>query len=159
MAPDKMFDLLCVSGLTSAMAAGGDTPGFGVASKNVGRSFPPDILSFALPLAPDPADGEIDDVAARPRDRSVGVGMEASELRALFGAPKHQVSYTFRPQPIQAARRSKCSTNYALRRRAWRRPVGIKPGRNCLARRPTSRAIGLQLKIVAPSSRISLPRL
>jgi hypothetical protein len=31
--------------------------------------------------------------------------------------------------------------------------------RNCLARRPTSRAIGPQLKIVAPSSRISLPRL
>jgi hypothetical protein len=74
-----------------------------VASKKVGRSFPPDILSFALPLAPDPADGEIDDVAARPRDRSVGVGMEASELWALFGAPKHQVSYTFNDCPLATA--------------------------------------------------------
>jgi hypothetical protein len=74
-----------------------------VASKKVGRSFPPDILSFALPLTPDPADGEIDDVADRPRDRSVRVGMEASELQALFGAPKHQVSYTFKGRPATYA--------------------------------------------------------
>jgi hypothetical protein len=74
-----------------------------VASKKVGRSFPTDILSFALPLAPGPADGEIDDVADRPRDRSVRVGMEASELRALFGAPKHQVSYTFKERPATYA--------------------------------------------------------
>jgi hypothetical protein len=74
-----------------------------VAAKKVGRSFPSDILGFALPLAPDPADDEIDDVAVWPKERPVGVGMAASELPVLFGAPKHQVSYTFKGRPATYA--------------------------------------------------------
>jgi hypothetical protein len=71
-----------------------------VAAKKLGRSFPADILGFALPLAADPGDEEIDDVA----DRSKGpgrlqVGMKASELQALFGAPKLHVDYTFKGRP------------------------------------------------------------
>jgi hypothetical protein len=66
-----------------------------VAAKRIGRSFPSDILGFALPLAPDPADDEIDDVALRPKER-IRVGMVASELTARFGSPKHQVNYTFK---------------------------------------------------------------
>jgi hypothetical protein len=67
-----------------------------VAAKKVGRSVPPDILSFALPLAPDPADNEIDDVPDWRKESHVRVGMRASELPALFGASKHQVNYTFK---------------------------------------------------------------
>jgi hypothetical protein len=37
-----------------------------VVTKKAGRSCPADILGFALPLAPDPADNAIDDVAGGP---------------------------------------------------------------------------------------------
>jgi hypothetical protein len=67
-----------------------------VAAKKVGRSFPVDILSFALPLAPDPAEDESDEVADRSKLRLVAIGMTESELRALFGTPKLQVSHTFK---------------------------------------------------------------
>ena len=74
-----------------------------VAAKKVGRSFPSDILGFALPLAPDPADNEIDDVPDWRKEHPVRVGMKASELPALFGAPKHQVNYTFKGRPATYA--------------------------------------------------------
>jgi hypothetical protein len=74
-----------------------------VVTKKVGRSFPTDILSFALPLAPDPADNEIDDVADRPKEQGVQVGLKASELQALFGAPKLHVDYKFKGRPAEYA--------------------------------------------------------
>jgi hypothetical protein len=74
-----------------------------VAAKRIGRSFPSDILAFALPLAPDPADDEIDDVALQPKERPVRVGMVASELTARFGPPKHQVNYAFKGRPATYA--------------------------------------------------------
>jgi hypothetical protein len=74
-----------------------------VVTKKVGRSFPADILGFALPLAPDPADNEIDDVADGPQQQSVQVGMKASKLPTLFGAPKLQVAYTFKGRPAEYA--------------------------------------------------------
>lgn len=74
-----------------------------VVTKKVGRSFPADILSFALPLAPDPADNEIDDVAVGPQQQRVRVGMKASQLPTLFGAPKLQVAYTFKGRPAEYA--------------------------------------------------------
>jgi hypothetical protein len=67
-----------------------------VAAKKVGRSFRIDILSFALPLAPDPADHDSDEFADRSKIQRVAVGMKESELRAQFGAPKLQVPYTFK---------------------------------------------------------------
>jgi hypothetical protein len=74
-----------------------------VVSKKVGRSFPADILSFTLPLAPDPTDNEIDDVADGPQQQSVQVGMKASKLPTLFGAPKLRVAYTFKGRPAEYA--------------------------------------------------------
>jgi hypothetical protein len=67
-----------------------------VAAKKVGRSFPADILGFALPLAPDPADDEIDDLPDWTKERRIAVGMKESELRAQLGSPKLQVGYTFK---------------------------------------------------------------
>jgi len=58
-------------------------------------AFPPDILGFALPLAPDPAD-EIDDLPDWTKGGRIAVGMKESELRAQLGTPKLQVGYTFR---------------------------------------------------------------
>jgi hypothetical protein len=74
-----------------------------VAAKKVGRSSPAGILSFALPLAPDPEHDEIDDVADWRKEQGVDVGMKASELPALFGTPKLQVSYTFKGRPAEYA--------------------------------------------------------
>jgi hypothetical protein len=74
-----------------------------VVTKKVGRSFPADILSFALPLAPDPEDDGVDGVANPPKERGVQVGMKASELRALFGAPKLRVDYKFKGRPAEYA--------------------------------------------------------
>jgi hypothetical protein len=74
-----------------------------IAAKKIGRSFPADILGFALPLAPDPADEGIDDVADWSNEQRVAVGMRTDELRALFGPPKHQVSYTFKGRPAECA--------------------------------------------------------
>jgi hypothetical protein len=74
-----------------------------VAAKRTGRSFPSDILGFALPLAPDPSDDEIDDVANPPRERPVRVGMDAGDLSAVYGPPKHQVNYTFKGRPATYA--------------------------------------------------------
>jgi len=74
-----------------------------VAAKKIGRSFPVDILRFALPLAPDPADHEIDDVADRSKERRLAVGLKESELRALFGTPELRVSYTFKGHPAAYA--------------------------------------------------------
>jgi hypothetical protein len=74
-----------------------------VAAKKVGRTFAGDILVFALPLAPDPADEEIDDVANWSNEQRVAVGMKASELRARLGSPKLQVGYSFRGRPAEYA--------------------------------------------------------
>jgi hypothetical protein len=74
-----------------------------VAAKKVGRSFPIDILSFALPLAPDPADQESDEIADRSKIQLVAVGMKESELRAQFGTPKLQVPYTFKGHSAEHA--------------------------------------------------------
>ena len=52
-----------------------------VAAKKVGSLFPADILAFALPLAPDLAEDEGDEIADRSQKRSVAIGMKESELR------------------------------------------------------------------------------
>jgi hypothetical protein len=74
-----------------------------VVTKKVGRSFPADILSFALPLVPDHEDDEIENVADRLKERGVQVGMKASELHTLFGAPKLHVDYKFKGRPAEYA--------------------------------------------------------
>jgi hypothetical protein len=74
-----------------------------VAAKKVGRSFSSDILGFALPLAPDPGDDEIDDVADWSPEQRIAVGMKEGEMQALFGAPKLHVDYTFRGRPVTYA--------------------------------------------------------
>jgi hypothetical protein len=74
-----------------------------VAAKKVGRSFPADILSFALPLAPDPTDDEIDDLPDWTKERPIAVGIKASELQALFGTPKLHVDYKFKGRPAEYA--------------------------------------------------------
>jgi hypothetical protein len=74
-----------------------------VAAKKVGRSFPADILSFALPLAPDPTDDEIDDLPDWTKERPIAVGIKASELQALFGTPKLHVDYRFKGRPAEYA--------------------------------------------------------
>jgi hypothetical protein len=74
-----------------------------VITKKVGRSFPADILSFALPLAPHHGDNEIYDVVEWPQERGVHVGVEARELQALFGAPKLRVQYKFKGRPAEYA--------------------------------------------------------
>jgi hypothetical protein len=66
-----------------------------LAAKKVGRSFPIDILSFALPLLM-PAEDEGGEIAARSKMHLVAVGMKETELRAQFGEPKLRVPYTFR---------------------------------------------------------------
>ncbi len=71
-----------------------------VAAKKVGKSFPTDILGFALPLAPDPAGDEIADGSQK---QLVAVGMRGSELRVLFGAPKLQVHYAFKEHAAEHA--------------------------------------------------------
>jgi hypothetical protein len=60
-----------------------------VAAKKVGRSFPLDLLSFALPLMP--AEDETSEIATQPKMHLVAVGMKETELRAQFGAPKLRV--------------------------------------------------------------------
>jgi hypothetical protein len=74
-----------------------------VAAKKVGRSFPADILSFALPLAPDPTDDEIDDLPDWTKERPIAVGIKPSELQALFGTPKLHVDYKFKGRPAEYA--------------------------------------------------------
>ena len=74
-----------------------------VAAKRVGRSFPEDVLGFALPLAPDPADDKGNETAGQPQKQLVVVGIKESELRAQFGAPKLQVHYTFRGHAAEHA--------------------------------------------------------
>jgi hypothetical protein len=74
-----------------------------VAAKKVGRSFSSDILGFALPLAPDPGDDEIDDVADWSREQHIVVGMKEGEMQALFGAPELRVDYTFKGRPAAYA--------------------------------------------------------
>ena len=74
-----------------------------VAAKKVGKSFPADVLSFALPLAPDPADDGSEGIADRSQKQLVAVGMKESELQAQFGAPKLEVQYTFRGHTAERA--------------------------------------------------------
>jgi len=68
-----------------------------------GGVVPAPKVMEALPLLPDPADNEIDDIAGRPQQQSVQVGMTASRLPTLFGAPKLQVAYTFKGRPAEYA--------------------------------------------------------
>jgi hypothetical protein len=72
-----------------------------VAAKKVGRSFPANILGFALPLASD--DDQDNEIADGSEKQLVAVGMKESELRAQFGAPKLQVRYTFRAHAAEHA--------------------------------------------------------
>ena len=75
-----------------------------VAAKKVGRPFPLDILGFALPLPPEPADNEVDDVADWSKERQpIAVGMKESELQAQLGSPKLQVGYTFKGRHAEQA--------------------------------------------------------
>ena len=74
-----------------------------LAAKKVGRSFPADILGFALPLAPDAADAKGDETAEQSQKQLVAVGMKESELRAQFGAPELQLDYSFRGHPAERA--------------------------------------------------------
>jgi hypothetical protein len=66
-----------------------------VATRKAGRELPPDIFSFSLPLATNEADPGIE----RPRSTRIRLGMSMGDAQALFGAPKHSVSYTFKGQP------------------------------------------------------------
>jgi hypothetical protein len=74
-----------------------------VAAKKVGKSSPTDILGFALPLAPDPAGDEGDEIADGSQKQLVAVGMRGSELRVLFGAPKLRVHYAFKGHAAEHA--------------------------------------------------------
>jgi hypothetical protein len=74
-----------------------------VAAKKIGSLFPADILGFALPLKPDPADGLPDEIVDRSQKQLVAVGMKESELRAQFGAPKLQTHYSFRGHAAEHA--------------------------------------------------------
>jgi hypothetical protein len=72
-----------------------------VAAKKVGKSFPLDLLSFALPLMP--AEDESGEIADRSKKRLVAVGMKESELRAQFREPKLRVPYTFKRHSAEHA--------------------------------------------------------
>jgi hypothetical protein len=74
-----------------------------VAAKKIGRPLSADILDFALPLAPDPADDESAETRDRSQKQLVAIGMKESELRGQFGAPKMQTHYTFRGHAAEHA--------------------------------------------------------
>jgi hypothetical protein len=65
-----------------------------VAAKKVGKSFPFDLLGFALPLMR--AEDESGELTARSKMNRVAVGMKETELRVQFGEPKLRVPYAFR---------------------------------------------------------------
>jgi hypothetical protein len=70
-----------------------------VVTKKIGKLFRNDILGFALPLAPDPGDSEIDQVAERPNEWRIRIGMKANEMEAHLGDPKLKTDYTFKGRP------------------------------------------------------------
>jgi len=68
-----------------------------VVTKKVGRAMPQDVVAFSLPLAT----GGVDQGIERPRRTRIHLGMSMADAQALFGAPKHSVSYTFMGQPAE----------------------------------------------------------
>jgi hypothetical protein len=65
-----------------------------VVARRLGRSIPPDILRVALPLAPEVTDEHAFDEVTGQVHASLGV--RENEVRALYGAPKLHVDYTFK---------------------------------------------------------------
>jgi hypothetical protein len=70
-----------------------------VAGKQVGRDLPSDILGFALPLPPEPANKETDARSVARSEGPVAVGMTINEIQVLYGTPKLLVDYTFKGRP------------------------------------------------------------
>ena len=67
-----------------------------VVAKNVGRAVPDDILRVVLPSLHDLT-------AEEANEQLVGIGMAATQVRALYGAPKVLVNSTFKGQPVEYA--------------------------------------------------------
>ena len=67
-----------------------------VVAKNVGRALPADILRVVLPSLRDKT-------AENENEQPVRIGMTATQVRALYGAPKILVKSTFKGQPAEYA--------------------------------------------------------
>jgi hypothetical protein len=65
-----------------------------VVAKRLGRAVPVDIFRVTLPLPPDSR-------AEEPIEGLAMVGMAAGDVRALYGAVKRQVGYSFKGQPAE----------------------------------------------------------
>ena len=67
-----------------------------VVAKKVGRAVPDDILRVVLPSLHDRTAEEVNEQLVR-------IGMTATQVRALYGAPKVLVNSTFKGQPVEYA--------------------------------------------------------
>lgn len=67
-----------------------------VIAKKVGRAVPDDILRVVLPSLHDQTAEEVNEQLVR-------IGMTATQVRALYGAPKVLVNSTFKGQPVEYA--------------------------------------------------------
>jgi outer membrane protein assembly factor BamE (lipoprotein component of BamABCDE complex) len=67
-----------------------------VVAKKVGRAVPDDILRVVLP-------SPRDETAEEANEQLVRIGMTATQVRALYGAPKVLVNSTFKEQPVEYA--------------------------------------------------------
>ena len=67
-----------------------------VIAKKVGRAVPDDILRVVLPSLHDQTAKEVNEQLVR-------IGMTATQVRALYGAPQFAVSSTFKGQPAEYA--------------------------------------------------------
>jgi hypothetical protein len=74
-----------------------------VVTKKVGRSLPPDVLGFSLPLALDPAKEETDARGPAHIKERIRVGMMVRDVQALFGTPRLRVPYSFKGRPAEYA--------------------------------------------------------
>ena len=72
-----------------------------VVTKKMGRGLPPDVLGLSLPLALDRADEESDARGTGHIKELVRVGMTEGAVKALFGAPKLLVHYSFKGRASQ----------------------------------------------------------
>jgi hypothetical protein len=67
-----------------------------VVAKKVGRAVPDDILRVVLP-------SPHDETGEEANEQLVRIGMTATQVRALYGAPKVLVNSTFKGQPVEYA--------------------------------------------------------
>src|SRR6516165_8313484 len=67
-----------------------------VVANKVGRAVPDDILRVVLPSLHDQTAEEVNEQLVR-------IGMTATQVRALYGAPKVLVNSTFKGQPVEYA--------------------------------------------------------